>query len=95
MTDKPLRFRALRHGLSRLGRSLGPTRGSQSTGENDRKSPPEGALQSRQKHSILSLHKLIVKNTKTSWKIKRWYAKLQSPGFIFVPIGVLSPALAS
>src|ERR1700738_2133182 len=59
-----LRLRPLRYGLAWLGRCLGPTRGGQGTGEDDRKSPPECAMQSRQKHSILSLHKLVVKSRK-------------------------------
>ena len=75
--------RAIRRGLSRRGCGLGPTRGDQSTGENDRKSPPDGAMQSRQKHSILSLQKLMVK-TQRLLGIKRWYAKRRAPGFIFV-----------
>ena len=76
MVTKALRSRAVGHGGSRLGRSLGPARGGQSTGEDDRKSPPEGALQSRQKHSILSLLNLIMK-TQRLLEIKRWYAKYE------------------
>ena len=55
-------------GPSGLGCGLGPARGSQSTGQNDRKSPPEGALQCRQKHSILSLHKPDDEERKDFWK---------------------------
>jgi len=49
---------------------LGPTRGGYSAGEDDGKSSPECALQSRQKHSILSLLNLISDNedVKGYWK---------------------------
>jgi hypothetical protein len=55
---------------------LGPTRGGYSAGEDDGKSSPECALQSRQKHSILSLLKADNnERLQRLLEIKRWYAK--------------------
>jgi hypothetical protein len=72
-----------------LGGILGPGGGSQSTGQDNRKSPPEGTLQYRQKHSILSLHKLMMKSTKASGN-QAMVRNIRAPGFIFVPAGAIS-----
>ena len=84
-----LRFWALRRRLIGLGRGLGPGGGGQGTGQDDRKSPPEGTLQCRQKHSILSLQKLMMKSAKASGN-QAMVRKIRAPGFIFVLTGAIS-----
>jgi hypothetical protein len=45
-------------------------------------------LQSRQKHSILSLHKLMMKSAKASGN-QAMVRKIRAPGFIFVLTGAI------